>query len=83
MPPINGANFADFFSGFGGRRGRGSCGWLCRRAVGEHRRSVASSDLTMSINVSFDEAFKGTLARQLSRVPSTGEQSLTISASWC
>ena len=77
---VNGANFADFFSGFGGGAGAGAGGFDFADIFGGRvNRPVAGSDLTMSVNVSFDEAFKGTSRKATYRVPSTGEeQSLTI-----
>ena len=77
---VNGANFADFFSGFGGGAGAGAGGFdFADIFGGRASRPVAGSDLTMSVNVSFDEAFKGTSRKATYRVPSTGEeQSLTI-----
>ena len=77
---VNGANFADFFSGFGGGAGAGAGGFdFADIFGGRSNRPVAGSDLTMSVNVSFDEAFKGTSRKATYRVPSTGEeQSLTI-----
>ena len=77
---VNGANFADFFSGFGGGAGAGAGGFdFADIFGGRANRPVAGSDLTMSVNVSFDEAFKGTSRKATYRVPSTGEeQSLTI-----
>ena len=77
---VNGANFADFFSGFGGGAGAGASGFdFADIFGGRASRPVAGSDLTMSVNVSFDEAFKGTSRKATYRVPSTGEeQSLTI-----
>ena len=77
---VNGANFADFFNGFGGGAGAGAGGFdFADIFGGRANRPVAGSDLTMSVNVSFDEAFKGTSRKATYRVPSTGEeQSLTI-----
>ena len=77
---VNGANFADFFSGFGGGAGAGAGGFDFADIFGGRvNRPVAGSDLTMSVNVSFDEAFRGTSRKATYRVPSTGEeQSLTI-----
>ncbi|MBF0911538.1 MAG: DnaJ domain-containing protein [Atopobiaceae bacterium] len=75
---VDGANFADFFSGFGGGAGAGGFDFADIFG-GRANRPVAGSDLTMSINISFDEAFKGTSRKATYKVPSTGEeQSLTI-----
>ena len=75
---VDGANFADFFSGFGGGAGAGGFDFADIFG-GRANRPVAGGDLTMSINISFDEAFKGTSRKATYKVPSTGEeQSLTI-----
>ena len=67
---VNGANFADFFSGFGCGAGAGAGGFdFADIFGGRANRPVAGSDLTMSVNVSFDEAFKGTSRKATYRVP--------------
>lgn len=62
---FGGAGGFDFSSIFGGRTGQ--------------PRSTKGSDLTMTIEVSFKEAFEGTTRKVTFRIPSTGEeQSLTV-----
>ena len=73
-----GADFADIFGGMGGMGGFDFSSIFGGGRAAANRPS-AGGDLTMSVEVSFDEALKGTSRKATYRIPSTGdEQTLTI-----
>ncbi|WP_322155643.1 J domain-containing protein [Paratractidigestivibacter sp.] len=77
-----GGNWQDIFSGMGGgAAGEGFGGFDFSSIFGGGRanRPAKGTDLTISIDVTFDEAFSGGTRKVSYRVPSTGaEQSLTV-----
>ncbi|WP_311406037.1 DnaJ C-terminal domain-containing protein [Lancefieldella rimae] len=75
---VDGADFADIFGGMGGMGGFDFSSIFGGGRAAANRPS-AGGDLTMSVEVSFDEALKGTSRKATYRIPSTGdEQTLTI-----
>ncbi len=77
-----GGNWQDIFGGMGGN-GDGFGGFdfssIFGGAGGRASRPTKGQDLTLSIDVTFDEAFSGGTRKVSYRVPSTGaEQSLTV-----
>ncbi len=83
---VNGADWADIFSGFGGAAAQGEGGGFggfdfssIFGGQGRAARPAKGGDLTMSIEVSFKEAMEGAQRKVTYRIPSTGdEQSLTV-----
>ena len=65
---VGGSNWGQNFSGFGGFGGQG------------RSRSMRGEDLSVNVDVSFEDAFRGVTHKVTYRVPSTGErQSVSIS----
>ena len=80
---VNGADFSDIFNNI--RNGDGAFGGFDFSSIfggaagAQAHRPVRGGDLTLSIRVSAEEAFKGTSREVSYMVPSTGErQSLTV-----
>ena len=71
-----GGDWSDIFSGFGGGQGGFDFSSIFGGAAGARAQSrpAKGSDLTMSIDVTFDEAFHGAQRKVSYRVPSTGEE---------
>ncbi len=66
---VGGSNWGQNFSGFGGFGGQGA-----------RSRSARGEDLSVNVDVSFEDAFRGVTHKVTYRVPSTGErQSVSIS----
>ncbi|WP_028263544.1 DnaJ C-terminal domain-containing protein [Atopobium fossor] len=71
-----GVNWADFINNAGGSMGGFDFSSIFNGAV---NRPQKGSDLSLTVEVSFDEALEGTTRKVTYRVPSTGEQqSLTV-----
>lgn len=76
-----GGNWQDIFGGMGGGDGFGGFDFstIFGGGAGRASRPTKGTDLTISIDVTFDEAFSGGSRKVSYRVPSTGvEQSLTV-----
>ena len=71
-----GGDWSDIFGGFGGGQGGFDFSSIFGGAAGARAQSrpAKGSDLTMSIDVTFDEAFRGAQRKVSYRVPSTGEE---------
>ena len=71
-----GGDWSDIFGGFGGGQGGFDFSSIFGGAAGARAQSrpAKGSDLTMSIDVTFDEAFHGAQRKVSYRVPSTGEE---------
>lgn len=76
----DGFDFSDIFSGFGGGAASDGGGFDFSSIFGRGQpRAQKGGDLTMSIDVTFDEALEGAQRKVTYRVPSTGEeQTLTV-----
>ena len=75
---VEGGDWSDIFSGFGGDSGFGGVNFQDIFGGGRPR-SQKGSDLTLSIEVSADEAFSGCSRKVKYRIPSSGEeQEMTV-----
>ena len=79
---MDGVDFSDVFGGAGGQGGFGGFDFadiFGAGARGRATRAQKGSDLTMTLDVSFEEALAGSERKVSYRVPSTGEeQTLTV-----